>query len=409
MIIYMKIVVIGGGASGIVAAIHAKTKENEVIVLEREQECLKKILKTGNGRCNYYNDDQKLDYYHSSNQELLENLITKENLDRVLLFFKELGILPRKRDGYYYPNSNQAVSIKNALLLKVKELGIKILTDCMVTSLEKKEDEFILFTSNQKIIADKVIVATGSFASFSNTENINSYQLLENLGHHIRPVLPSLVQLKGNGSYLKDWAGIRSQVKLSLYENGNFIKEEEGEIQLTNYGISGICTFNISREVSLGLYQHHSMEVNIDFLPMINNIEEFLEERHHLLGNRTCYDFLEGILSTKLIGVLLKKVAIDSSKRYKELTSVEKERLFTTLKKFTIPIIETNDFASSQVAVGGVSLEEVNPKTMASLKVKGLYITGEVLDVDGICGGYNLTFAWISGMLAGRSVASDSD
>lgn len=405
----MKIVVIGGGASGIVSAIHAKTKENEVIVLEREQECLKKLLKTGNGRCNYYNDNQKIDYYHSSNQELLEDVITEENLESVLLFFKELGILPRKRDGYYYPNSNQAVSIKNALLLKVKELGIRIMTDCMVTSLEKKDDHFVILTNKQKIIADKVIVATGSFASFSNIESINSYQLLESLGHHIRPVLPSLVQLKTEGSYLKDWAGIRSQVKLSLYENKNLIKEEEGEIQLTNYGISGICTFNISREVSLGLYQHHSMEVSIDFLPMIDDIEEFLEERYHLLGNRSCYDLLEGVLSTKLIGVLLKRISMDHSKKYAELTTIEKDRLFAILKKFSLPIIATNDFASSQVAVGGVFLEEVNRKTMASLKVKGLYITGEVLDVDGICGGYNLTFAWISGILAGRSVASDSD
>ncbi len=405
----MKIVVIGGGASGIVSAIHAKTKENEVLVLEREKECLKKLLKTGNGRCNYYNENQKIEYYHSSNQALLNDIITKENLENVLQFFKELGIFPRKRDGYYYPNSNQAVSIKNAFLLKVKELGIKVITDCRVTSLEKKENQFVIKTNHQKVVADKVIVSTGSFASFSNIKEINSYQLLENLGHHIRPVLPSLVQLKGKGPYLKDWAGIRTQVKLSLYENKSLIKEEEGEIQLTNYGISGICTFNISREVSLGLYQHHSMKVEIDFLPMIDRIEDFLEERYHLLGNRTCYNLLEGVLSPKLIATLLTKLSIPPSKKYKELTKIEKNQLFMTLKKFSFPIVATNDFSSAQVAVGGVFLEEVDIQTMASLKVKNLYITGEVLDVDGICGGYNLTFAWISGMLAGRSASSDSN
>lgn len=405
----MKIVVIGGGASGVVSAIHAKTKENEVIILEREKECLKKLLKTGNGRCNYYNDNQKVDFYHSSNQELLEDIITKENLERVLLFFKELGILPRKKEGYYYPNSNQAISMKNALMLRVKELGIKIITDCLTTDLEKKEDKFIIYTNNQKIIANKVIIATGSYASFSNLKDINTYQLLEDLGHHIRPVLPSLVQLKAEESYMKDWAGIRSHVKLFLYENKHLIKEEEGEIQLTNYGISGICTFNISREVSIGLHQHHSMEVRIDFLPMIHNIEQFLEERYHLLGNRTCYDFLEGILSPKLIAVLFTRISISHSKKYKELTKIEKDKLFAILKRFSLPIVATNDFSSSQVAVGGVFLEEVNIKTMASLKVKGLYITGEVLDVDGICGGYNLTFAWISGILAGRSASSDSN
>lgn len=405
----MKVVIIGGGASGIVSAIHAKVKDNEVIVLEKESECLKKLLKTGNGRCNYYNDDQKVDYYHSSNQELLEDVITKENLDSVLLFFKELGVLPRIKDGYYYPNSNQAVSIKNTLLLKVKELGIQIITNYMVTGVKKEEDKFIIFSNNKKIIANRVIVSTGSFASFSNIEDINSYQLLENLGHRIRKVLPSLVQLKAKGSYLKDWAGIRTQVKLSLYENNQLIKEEEGEIQLTNYGISGICTFNISREVSLGLYQHHSMEVFIDFLPMVDNIEEFLEERYHLLGNRSCYNLLEGVLSTKLIDVLLKRISINVSKKYAELTILEKEKLFAILKKFQLPIVATNDFSKAQVAVGGVFLEEVNPKTMESLKVNGLYITGEVLDVDGICGGYNLTFAWISGILAGRSIANDSN
>lgn len=405
----MRIVVIGAGASGVIAAINSKTNDNEVIILEKESIPLKKILKTGNGRCNYYNSYQSIDCYHSSNQELIKNIITKENLNEVEKFFTSIGIIPKIKDGYYYPNSNQASSIRNALLLKVLELGIKIEVDTLVTKIEKEANKFIIYNEQNKIVADKLVIATGSYASFKDKRLINGYYLLKELGHNLRPVLPSLVQLKGEGNYFNDWKGIRCDTKISLYINQEFIKEEVGEVQLTDYGISGICTFNISGRASVGLYNKKCVHVVIDFLPSINNINEFLEERSKILKNRLCIDFFEGVVNTKLIKVLLKKVGINLNKKYSNLDILEKQKICDVLKNFKLKIIGTNDFSSSQVAVGGVSLEEVNLKTMESLKIKNLYITGEVLDIDGICGGYNLTYCWISGILAGRSLKNDKD
>lgn len=405
----MHIVVIGAGASGILSAIYGKTKYNEITVLEREAIPLKKILKTGNGRCNYYNDYQSIECYNSSNIELVKDLITKENLDEVKKFFNNIGIIPKIKDGYYYPNSNQASSIRNALLLKVLELDIKIKTNYYVLKIEKVEDKFLIYSKDERIVADKVIISTGSYASFKEKSLINGYEILKKLGHNLNPILPALVQLRGRGDYFNEWKGIRCDSKISLYVNNKLIKEEFGEIQLTDYGISGICTFNISSMASISLYNKDEVHVLINFLPSINNITEFLENRAKILGNRLCIDFFEGVINNKLTKVLLKEANISMDKIYSNLDILEKQKIVNKLEKFKLEIIGTNDFLNSQVARGGVSLENINVKTMESLKIKNLYITGEVLDVDGICGGYNLTFCFISGMLAGRSVRIDKD
>ena len=213
-----KVIIIGGGASGIMTAIHATSKNDEVVVLERNSSCCKKLLMTGNGRCNYWNEDQQINHYNSNKQEELEKIITPKNQKDVLSFFDQIGIIPKIKEGYYYPFSNQAVSVEYALLLQAKLNGIKIITDCFVSDIEYKNN-FIVKTNKGKMLADKVVIATGSKAIPKTGSDGNGYFLAEKLGLLVTPVLPSLVQLKGEEKYFKNWNGIRTEVDISIYEN----------------------------------------------------------------------------------------------------------------------------------------------------------------------------------------------
>jgi len=401
------VVVIGGGASGLVAAIFAANGGRRVTILERNNVCGKKILVTGNGRCNYWNEDMDISYYFSNDLDVLEKIITDDNKKCILDFFDILGIIPNVKNGYYYPFSNQAASIKNALLIEANLLGIEIITDFRVTEIVKKEN-FIINPSKEHIEAKNVIISTGSkAASYTGSDGIG-YVLAKSLNHTIIKPLPSLVQLKGNEKYFKKWAGVRSLVNVSLYENDKKIKEEYGEIQLTDYGISGVCVFNISGYVSKGLSCGKRESVVIDFMPWLEvDINKWLKKQSSKVKGRTVSELLEGFLNFKLVKVILEKSNISLSSLFSDLSDKQIENLSYNLKCFTLNIVGTNSFDKAQICSGGVLLKEINPKTMESLKVRGLYFTGEILDVAGDCGGYNLGFAWISGMLAGKGVSND--
>lgn len=408
----MKTIIIGAGASGLISAIYASKNSSEVVILEKNDTSAKKILITGNGRCNYYNEDQNINHYHSENNELIKDIITKENTDEIMNFFNKIGIIPKIKDGYYYPYSNQATSIKEALLTEAKIKGVKIITGENVTKINKNNNKFVIETENNTYNADKVILATGSKAYPKTGSDGSGYLLASSFGHKITNIYPSLSQLKGEESYFKNWSGVRADVKVSLLENNKIIKEEKGEIQLTNNGVSGICIFNLSGLASKGLIEGNKEEIVINFMPWLNSFNEasnYLEERNKKLKNRTIEQFLEGFLNYKLIHVILKLSKINKDYFWNELNLEKKKKLIQNLISFTVKITKISSFEESQVCKGGVLLEEINVKTMESKLEKNLYITGELLDVDGDCGGYNLTFAWISGMLAGKNIGDKND
>lgn len=396
------IVIIGGGASGIIAAIHAKTKENIVTIIEKNPACGKKILATGNGKCNYWNDDQSLIHYHSTNESILKNILTEENKDQAITFFNSLGIYPKIRNGYYYPSSNQALTIRDALVSECLRLGITIKNNFNVTRLEKENNNFKIYSNNEIITADKVIVATGSKASPKTGSDGIGYELLKRMGHSIVTPHPSLVQLKTKGNFLKSWSGVRTDAKVSLYIDNKLIKEEQGEIQLTDYGISGICVFNISRYIPMALELNKNVQVKISFLPFINeNTKNFLDNYFKDKPPRPLEQELSGFLNQKLITTLLKETPLIKQVSYKNMPDQDKNKLIKSLTEFQVTVIGTNSFDQAQVCSGGIPLTEINPDTMESTIIKNLYIVGELLDVDGDCGGYNLSFAWISGIKAG--------
>ena len=407
----MKIGIIGGGASGLIAAIKAKNQNNEVIIFERNKECGKKILATGNGKCNYWNDDQSLIHYESSTPEFLEYFINDDTEEKVLSLFNNLGIIPKIKNGYYYPFSNQASTIKSVLLDEVKRLNIIIENEFLVDNVELLNDKFIVVGNNKKVFVDKLILATGSLAAPKTGSDGIGIKFLKQFGHTIIKPLPALVQLISDGNYLKEWNGIRTDVEVSLYENGKFIKSQLGEIQLTNYGISGICVFNLSNQVARGLDNGYDEIISINFLPFLKDFTDakkwFIERT--LVTNKNISDLLNSILNDKLAKVILKESKVNINKKFNELSDVEQQVIINNCIEFKVNIKGTKTFDDAQVASGGVLLSEINLETMESNLIKNLYITGELLDITGECGGYNLGVAWRTGYLAGISAGDNND
>ena len=292
----MKIIVIGGGASGLTAAIFSKTDKNEVIVLERNNVCGKKILVTGNGKCNYWNTDQNINHYHSTNAEYLKNIITPKIGDDVLNFFSKIGIVPKVKNGYYYTLSNQATSIQTSLILEAKLRGVTIKNNEFVKEIVKKNDKYYIKTEINNYIADKLVIATGSKAVPKTGSDGNGYELANHLGHTIVKPLPALVQLNGVGNYFKEWAGVKQDVKVTLLENNIKLREEYGEINLTDYGLSGICVMQLSGSIARGIDSGKEEVVEINFLPWIENEENFIEwmdNRNKLVLNRTITQLID--------------------------------------------------------------------------------------------------------------------
>lgn len=400
------IVIIGGGVSGIVSAIKSFNGRNRITILERNNKCLKKLLLTGNGRCNYFNDDTSISNYHSMREDLLDKVINSDNMSRILDFYNELGIIPKIKNGYYYPFSNQASTVRDALMFEVMKLGISIKYNYLVEKIEHSNNKFII---NDSIVCDKVIIATGSCSYPKTGSDGMGYDFLRKFGHNIIKPLPALVQLNSDFKYCRELSGIRSDVILSLYEDDEFISSSVGEVQLTDYGISGICTFNLSHFVTRGLDVGRKEVIKVNFLPFIkDNYMEWFNTYSNKHNDKNIYMLLCNILNYKLVKVILKVCSIDNETYYNELDYNSRSLLIDNLTNFKFNIVSTKDFNFSQVCNGGVSLDEVNLSTFESLIVDGLYITGEVLDINGNCGGYNLICAVISGILVGDDLSDKS-
>ncbi len=398
-----QVVIIGGGASGLTAAITAARNGKDVTIIEKNNKCGKKLLITGNGKCNFWNQDQNINHYHSSTPDILKNFITKERQNTVLNFFDSLGLVPKIKNGYYYPFSNQASSIQNILLQECQKLNIQIINDVNVEEIIKK-DCFIINPNKENIKTKNIILATGSKAAPKTGSDGSGYDLAKKLGHSIIHPLPSLVQLKGNETYFKNWSGIRCDVIANLYIDNTFAKKELGEIQLTDYGVSGICIFNLSSKAAIALNNHQKVTLKINFMPFTQNPKQYLKTLNQNAYKKTISELLEGFLHYKLIDIILKKANIKRNIPLNTLSENELNNLIKTLTEFELKINMTHTLDHAQVCSGGVPLTEINSQTLESLKTKNLYFTGEIIDIDGDCGGYNLGWAWMSGIIAGKNV-----
>ena len=398
-----KYIIVGAGASGLVCAINLKRKNNDVIVLEKNDKSGKKILATGNGHCNYYNEDQDLKHYHSSDNSLIEKLINPHTNKKVLEFFSSIGIVPRIKNGYYYPYSNAAVSIQNTLVEECTRLGVTIYNNVFVEDIIKDKDKFIVITNEKKYEAEKVVISTGSNASLK--EENNMYGVLEKLGHKIIKPLPALTRLNLKESFLKEWSGIRNDVEIKILVDEIEERKEYGEILYTDNGISGIVTMQLSNIAAYSIDNNKKVEVIINnmisFCKTRNDFIELMNERNNILKNRSISQLLDSYMNYKLVNVLIKRVGINPNISWNKLSDRDKNILASSFVELRLNIISTDSIAKAQTVSGGVVLSEINLNNMESKIVNNLYLTGEVIDLFGDCGGYNLTIAWTTGLQVG--------
>ncbi|BCN30586.1 BaiN/RdsA family NAD(P)/FAD-dependent oxidoreductase [Anaeromicropila herbilytica] len=414
------VIIVGGGASGLVAAIVSARCGKNVTIIEQKDRVGKKILATGNGKCNYTNSLQTEDCYRGEDSSYAFKVLSFFGVSETVTFFKELGIYPKIKNGYYYPNSEQASSVLDVLRIELERLKVNVVTEEEVIKVEQnnsignskktanncKDLDFIVTTSSKKYYAKSLIMATGGCASPELGSNGSGYDLLKKFSHKVIKPVPALVQLKAKGNYFKTLAGVRNESSISLYIEDQFIRKEYGELQLTNYGVSGIPIFQLSRYAARAIDERKSVHLTIDFLPQLseNELYQNILERTELERHKTIEELLLGLLNKKLSYVIIKEAMLDPIASVNVLNKKSIQQLVKRMKEFMVEITEPNSFSNAQVTAGGISTKDIDPKTMESKLVKNLYIVGELIDIDGICGGYNLQWAWTTGYLAGLAV-----
>ncbi len=413
-----KIAIIGGGASGLVAAIAAaRCPDTHVRILEHKNRPGKKILSTGNGRCNLTNAYQDPSCYRSETPKLAEKVLEAFGYEDTLHFFDELWLRVKSRNGYFYPANDQAAAVADILIMEAERLGVNIQTETHVTGIKPVgKSGFHILTDKGTFSSDKVILATGGKAAKVLGSDGSGYTFARSLGHSIVPVVPALVQLKVKEHPFAKAAGVRVDATVKAVREKDkkdlVVCSDTGEVQITAYGISGIPVFQISRYIARALYEKKPAFVELDLLPAMRE-EEVLsmlirhaESRKRVDKSEAC-ELLMGLFHGKLVPELLKSVDIAPRVWVSKLTREDLVRLVRRIKHTRLTITDTNGFDNAQVCAGGVRLSEINCSTMESLCQKNIYLTGELLDVDGICGGYNLQWAWATGYLAGVSAGRD--
>lgn len=404
------VAVIGGGASGMMAAVTAASEGARVILLEHKDRIGKKILSTGNGRCNFTNIHQEPICYHSEDPLFPWEVVEKFNAQAVISFFLQLGVYSKNRNGYIYPNSDQASAVLDAFRMELDRLKVEIRTGVECREIRPGKKGFTILTDQEPVRADRVILCAGSKAAPTTGSDGSGYDLAKKLGHRILPVLPSLTALKCEEKFFKSIAGVRANGSVSIWSGGECIAKDTGEIQLTDYGISGIPVFQVSRYASKLLYEKKETDAVLDFMPDFTKTQTdaFLRARAKTRPDKSAEMFLIGLFHKKLCDLWIRLSEIPRQRKAGELTEDEIARLTDLIKEFRVRVRETNPYDKAQVCCGGVDTREVNPETLESVYVPGVYFAGEILDVDGMCGGYNLTFAWASGYVAGKA-ASGAD
>lgn len=405
----VKVAVIGGGASGMMAAICAAKNGANVTILEATKRVGNKILLTGNGKCNFSNLFMDESCYYCKDETFLQNIFEKFPPEKAWGFFENAGMLVKNKNGYLYPAGEQASIVLDILRLELKRLEVHVITEAKVMKIIKKDEGFLVDTENgSKYVFDKVIVATGGRAYPKTGSEGSGYKLAKKLGHTIVPTVPALVQLVGSDDFYKIIGGVRSEGNVKICIDGKEIRTEHGEIQFTDYGISGIPIFQISRQASYGLLNKQKVCIYADVLPDIDDegLRGLVEFRYQLHKNNTVEEFMCGLANKKLCLLAIKKAG---RKPEEKVGSLKKENLLQMvafLKNIAFHITDTKGYDTAQVTAGGVDVFELDGN-LQSKCTKNLYFAGEIIDVDGICGGYNLQWAFACGYVAGTAAAKE--
>ncbi len=414
-----KVLVIGAGASGLVAAIEAAKKGAKVTIIEKNNKEGKKLLATGNGRCNITNLSMDISKYRSENPSFVNDLLRRYTVKDIRDFFEGISLKTRDINGYVYPYSLQAQTVVSKLVNECKRLGINILLNTECISVNKNKNGLFDLkvvrkgerNSTEILQANSVILSTGLVAGVGlkgesiDEKNILALEYAKKTGHKISKVVPGLTALKCKNKHQSKVSGVRWESKVATYIEGRKVYEDIGELQFADYGISGIVVFQNARYASYGLAEKKKTEVIIDMMPDLECAElyDMLNSQIKQFQDMSLYDILEGVFNNKLVQYILLNAEINGSIKAKNFKDID--LLVKVIKELKLQVTGTRGFEYAQVCAGGINTNDVK-ETMESKYIDNLYFTGEVLDVDGMCGGYNLHFAFASGIEAGKNAGS---
>lgn len=400
------VLIIGAGAAGVFAAIQAAKRGRKVVVLEHLSKPLKKILATGNGKCNFTNlvIDEKS--FRGNDAAFAYEAMKAFGPTDSVQFFEKAGVLVKNRDGYMYPSNEQASSIRTALLGLAESLGVKIVCDVMITALSYDREAFTV-TAGDKYVSKSLIIAAGGAAAKAHGSDGSGYGFAKRLGHKVYPVYPALtaLYLEKDMKTIKKLSGVRATSKITLSIDGNTVASESGEIIFNQKGLSGIPVMQTSRYVSSADFVKQNVRVSIDYVPEISKdkLLSILADIRSQRGSQCCFDAFSGIVNNKLANELMLQADIKGDSPANDVSDKKLAKLASLMKNMEFNITGVADFDSAQATMGGVSTAELNVRTMESKLHRGLYFAGEIVDIDGNCGGYNLQWAWTSGFLAGNN------
>lgn len=402
---HFDIAVIGGGAGGLFfTALAARSNKSlRIALFEKNEKVGKKLLATGNGRCNLTNINATKACYHGSFAPFMETCLKLCPPEKITEIFAELGLVIRKDpSGRIYPKSNQASTVLDVLRFNCDQSNVTVLCGSPVISAEKKGALFYIKTEKETVTASKLIIATGGAAAPKSGGSSSGYELLRSFGHTVIKPSAALCPVEVNSVHLKALKGIRVQGEVSLISDYREICREVGEIQFTEKSLSGICVFNLSQYIEKG--KAYSLRLHLLSELEDKEISALLYRNRKLFATLDAECLMTGIFHKRLGTELLKEAKIKLNKAVAQITPEEISRLVALINSFDFQVIKTEGFDHAQITKGGVKGDEINPSTMESKVTDGLYIIGEAIDLNGDCGGYNLQFAFATGYLAQRGL-----
>lgn len=403
-----KIAVIGGGASGMTAAITAAGQGAEVVLFEKNERVGKKLLATGNGKCNLSNREFSVDQYYCSDKDKLQKIFDLFSPWDTISFFESMGLMVKEKNKGLYPYSEQASAVLDVLRMELAHNKVQIISGTEIKSVIRREKETVFEIKDKdgkSYIFDSLILASGSGAG-QKMSGQSGYGIAKKFGHRVNPLAPGLASLKSDEKFCKALGGVRCNAKLTLMIDQKVEAQESGEVQFTEYGVSGIPVFQFSRQAAYALKDQKEVNVIVDFFEEQSDQEFafFARLRYESQKEKTLEEFLIGTLNKKINMVLIRQSGLKPKMTAKEAGFEKVLRLMQMSRHFRIHICDVNTMENAQVCAGGVDFGEIDEK-MESVLMPGLYFAGEIVDVDGKCGGYNLQWAWSSGYVAGINAA----
>lgn len=402
------VLILGGGAAGLAAAAALGARGARVRVLERQSRAGKKLLATGNGRCNLSNADMRPEYYGEA-ADFVRRLYEAVPPERVLSFFSALGLMTVREEGRVYPRTMQAASVLDVLRAGCARENVRVVTDCEAVSLApSRHGGWIVRTAvGASERAPFVLAAMGGAAAPHLGTDGSGARLLRAAGHTVTPLYPALVQLRCEHPALRGLKGIRARAALTLLVDGREAAREEGELLFADYGVSGVCVLQLSRLAAPALGDGRDVRLLVDLLPELGgDALRWLDGRVGAMPGANAGRLLTGALPRMLAQAALREASVPWETPGDRLTDGQRGALAAALTRFPLRVCGTRGFSDAQVTRGGVARDEVDPATMASKRLDGLYIAGELLDVDGPCGGYNLHFAFAGALAASDAISS---